>query len=125
MFHAEKPTITISPSIIAPPSVNSKGRFICDASLLAFRASGGITKIMISSTKTIEAPAAVSAIDAFPVWSLTHVERREADPAEHDDDAHHRIAKIANTEDLGYRSEIHNGAICAENGIAGRGHASS
>ena len=68
VFHAEKPTIKIKTNIIAPPVVNSNGRFICDASRPAFRAKGGTTNIRISRTKTSDAPAEIAASLTSPVW---------------------------------------------------------
>ena len=43
------------------------GKFICDASRPALRASGGTTKINISRTKTSETPADIPASRMLPV----------------------------------------------------------
>ncbi|MBK9527473.1 MAG: hypothetical protein IPO41_03945 [Acidobacteria bacterium] len=67
VFQAENPTISISTIITAPPVVNSNGKFICDASRPAFRASGGTTNTRINKTKTSEIPAEIPASLIFPL----------------------------------------------------------
>lgn len=80
MFHAANATIVKSPRKTAPPTVTSNGKFNCEASLLALRASGGMTKIIISNTKISEEPAAIPASSAFPVRCAKSVKNASPSP---------------------------------------------